>query len=523
MSPTHRSIAYLLALLAGPPLSNLGWSQSPDLVVSQVATNNGWTYYGQTGGLAAYSFRNTTCNLGNLPLDWSPVVVENLYLVRNGHIEQVAASFGLHKVCAVNETGCGTCQPTGCSTLGIGCGDTSAIHDGASGWARWQINGNTGTWSGTPVGPCCEPAPLAGRVFAPIADLTDPSLRVVAEAQFVSAHDQSFGNGANNASWTAVQVAIPSNPQNLGSTHIGEPAIFAWQTEHPDVQLEALVLLDEGGPGYHGFLWLGSRATDLGGGLWRYDYAVQNLTCERAIGSLTIHSPCPQPVASTVEFRGAPQHSGSPYASTPWAFANTAGDLTWSTEPYASDPDANALRWGTLMSCSFESTSLPSQGSIDLGLFQPGVVNSLSANGWVPTNAGFEYPSYCTALPTTLGSPIDLQGSGTPVIAAANLHLSATSVPPNNFGYFLMGNGQLFTPLPPGSQGNLCLGGSIYRFHSNILNSGPFGAVAFQPRPTALPPGAVWSAGDTWNFQYWTRDWPGLSNFSNVASITFCE
>jgi hypothetical protein len=51
-------------------------------VGSHVGRNNSWTLHGETGGWAAYSFRNTTCNLGDVPEVWNPVLLENLYRLK---------------------------------------------------------------------------------------------------------------------------------------------------------------------------------------------------------------------------------------------------------------------------------------------------------------------------------------------------------------------------------------------------------------------------------------------------------
>ena len=500
-------------------------AQGPDLVVSHVGRGNSWTFHGETGGQAAYSFRNTTCNLGNVPVNWNPVLVENLYQVIDGGIRQLGAGFAVPKTCAINETGCGTCQATPCGTLGVGCADTSAVNDGAFGWGRWQINGNLGTSAPSPVGPCCENPTLAGRVFAQIADLENPAGRIIAESIFINEHDQSFGNGGNNASWTEMLVPDHRFPNGTGVTAVGEPAIFAWQHRYPDVQIEALQVTGEGGPGVHGFMWVGSKATDLGNGFWRYDYAVQNLTSERGVGSFTVSGACGPMSPSQIQFNGAPQHSGSPYDSAAWIPMHLGAVLTWSTDAFAQNANANALRWGTLHSFSFESAAPPAQGSVELGLFKPGALASIACAALVPFSTGFEYPSFCNALPTSLGIPMALTGTGTPLVAADDLQLTASSVPPFNFGYFLMASGQGFMPSPPGSQGNLCLGGSLFRFNrtGEIQFAGASGSTTFHPVAAQLPSGAIWLPGSTWNYQYWSRDTGQLSNFSNLASITFCN
>ena len=94
---------------------------------------------------------------------------------------------------------------------------------------------------------------------------------------------------------------------------------------------------------------------------------------------------------------------------------------------------------------------------------------------------------------------------------------------PLHFGYFLTSQTQGFFN-PPGSQGIICLSGTIGRYNqiANIIQ-GPCGSL--QVDLTAIPvnPPTAVLPGDTWNFQAWFRDNnPGLtSNFTDGVSITF--
>ena len=75
------------------------------------------------------------------------------------------------------------------------------------------------------------------------------------------------------------------------------------------------------------------------------------------------------------------------------------------------------------------------------------------------------------------------------------------------------------------SQGNLCLGGTIARYNSNILSSGSGGTYQMAVDLTLLPPpiNMAVSRGDTWNFQTWFRDSnpTNTSNFTDGISILF--
>ena len=105
--------------------------------------------------------------------------------------------------------------------------------------------------------------------------------------------------------------------------------------------------------------------------------------------------------------------------------------------------------------------------------------------------------------------------------------LVTIDVTPNQFGYYLMSMNQGSLPLPPPSQGNLCLAHPIIRFNvmpQQILFSGPNGLMVFPVDLTNLPQNTVFQPGETWNFQCWFRDVVGqnfTSNTSDGLSITW--
>ena len=105
--------------------------------------------------------------------------------------------------------------------------------------------------------------------------------------------------------------------------------------------------------------------------------------------------------------------------------------------------------------------------------------------------------------------------------------LTAFDLPPNEFGYFIVGQVQGFLPNPGGSQGNLCLGGAIGRFNSLVSATDASGVVEMTVDLGVLPqPSAFVSAlpGETWYFQLWHRDTVGgvpTSNYTGSRAILF--
>ena len=142
--------------------------------------------------------------------------------------------------------------------------------------------------------------------------------------------------------------------------------------------------------------------------------------------------------------------------------------------------------------------------------------------------------SGCDALGTTYCSPAVANSTGVPAVITAcgsteadggYFMLRAADLPPDQFGYFLASATQGFVPNPGGSQGNLCLTGTIGRFGKQIQNSGPVGAFTIQVDLTNIPtsPPHTVLAGETWNFQAWFRDVnPGpTSNFTDGIAVSF--
>ena len=148
-------------------------------------------------------------------------------------------------------------------------------------------------------------------------------------------------------------------------------------------------------------------------------------------------------------------------------------------------------------------------------------VKQVSFSVWV----GPVGQSYCgPANLNSSGMSARLLASGS-TVAGDPLHLIADQLPLQQFGYFLASQTQGFVPNPGGSQGNLCLGGTIARFVSQIGNSGPQGQITVEVDTSAIPlsPPIGVQPGETWNFQLWFRDKnPGpTSNFTDAVAVTF--
>lgn len=370
----------------------------PDVTVF---TFNGVNSYGSDGSFAGYSIGTTSCNRGEAPLNWCttgascapgavsknhPVIAQNLYRLKDGRFQQVGMSWLKHGFLSTNTpfSGCSgasgqACQspPAGSSQLGIGCSDAySANLNGNRSTRplgrRSEVNGTTGDF------PFPTSSPSASnfydqRIKVAVADV-DPAQNAGAtywaEGQYIASDDAASGNSFNNASHRQVTVTNNANfSLTLAGTFFEQlPAIFAWPAHDIGV---ILVNVDVPGPLVERF-YVGRKVTDLGKGLWHYEYAVHNLNSDRSARALSIEFPVAT-AFTNAGFKGIAHHSGEPYATDDWAVSSTANALSWSTADFATDPNAHALRFSTMFNFWFDADQPPSEAMVHtLGLFKPG-------------------------------------------------------------------------------------------------------------------------------------------------------
>ena len=347
-------------------------------------------------------------NIGDADLRWiastnqHPVIGTNMYRLKTdpsrpgGRFEQVGMSWLKHGFTALAETQfCGgncTFEPGHSSGnwLGMGCADPYwATLNGSQNrlGPRSEVNATTGFYpfdGSHPTG--TGNATLRKRLLVADVDV-DPALnfgaRYWVEGQYVTSDDAGSGNGLNNASHREItvnanrDVAYAADSTNRCPwdtsggpelTYCAQPAILAWNAADPSVEIRAV---DVGGDGrFH----VGRKAHDLGGGSWRYEYAIHNLNSDRSAQAFQVDFADGTTVAGE-GFADADYHSGEPYADTDWSAAvdPVAGTVSWGTDLYATDPDANALRWATLYNFWFDASAPPTAISHEtLTLFKPG-------------------------------------------------------------------------------------------------------------------------------------------------------
>ncbi len=357
--------------------------------------------------VTGYTMETWACNQGDEWASWifgsadHPLISQNVFRIKDGRFEQIgmawlkhtwdAADFGIcpgdtHEPNATHlwmTIGLFDIYSAGLNAVQVDLGPRSDVN-AASGvypypyTIHWDQSGNS----------------IFKRLQIRNDDL-DPSLNVgahyLAEGYYLTTDEvpAGFNKQYNNALFRKVDVGTftgggynltPIGPQNTHQTAVegwvqlaNDPA----ETDHFDPDdwkptLRSLFSTEDNAP--LGKIQLAFNVTDLGGGMWAYDYHVYNYNSHRSVRSVSI--PLPTDSASVnMAFHAPFYHSDEPVDNVAWSTANTPGGTAeWSTDIWtiANDKSANAVRWSTGYSFHLETSSPPDNAPISLGLFRPG-------------------------------------------------------------------------------------------------------------------------------------------------------
>jgi hypothetical protein len=374
--------------------------------------------YGPIGGIYAYAFSSQTCSVGDEHLAWdnygTPTFAMNAYRLHDGRLMQIGIGWVKHACCVANNNNPAICLGMTCQSgpggvLRVGCLDVySASWNGNQGYLgpRTGINPHTGELSSLPGG---SGSAIERRIQIYQADMDAtnfPDALYFIESVYVATDVAQAGNWYNNATYRRVTIdgSYAMTLQDDAQAMI--PAIFAWADYGvgPGQPIDESVIIAPVDVPDEGRFYVGSKVIDNGDGTWRYEYAVYNLFSQRSAGSFAV--PVGSDVVITdVGFHAPLYHSGEQQDNTPWAVSLSSDAIVWTTaESYLQNPNANAIRWGTLYNFWFTSDQPPVPADAELGLFIPGTPASV----FVEVDA-----------PTTVGIPGDLNNDG--VVNVADL------------------------------------------------------------------------------------------------------
>ena len=362
---------------------------------------------GFVGGYVGLGIGTTSCNFGTVNLNWyslssgttpndHPVIPQNLYRMSGGatndeRFEQIGQSWLKHAFTALTQDICNLgCNGTGGTRLGSGCSDPYSAslnynQDGLG--SRAWVNPFTGVFPTNP-----SPANHTGhahngpshRVLVAVNDLLaaqNPGATYYAEGQYVTPHEYAHCqanpgqcNMNNNVSYRRYNVSGTTSFSfaSVGTTQRQKTALSAW-TGATSVKIEPA-------PGTDGIGEVGYKVTNPSPGVWHYEYAVYNQNIDRGVQSFSV------PVGagaslSNIGFHAPPQHPGwandgtfnsQGYSGTPWAESQANGAMTWNSETFAQNQNANAIRWGTMYNFRFDSNRPPTLVNATIGFYKTG-------------------------------------------------------------------------------------------------------------------------------------------------------
>ncbi len=343
--------------------------------------------WGRVGDIHAFSIRTDTWNVGDEDLRWEeftpvhPVMAQNLYRYRDGRFEQIGLSWIKHGFCALQQSGCGNCavQPGCLDFLGAGCRDPYSANLNGNQvrlGPRSEVNASTGEFPYPfTLGWQQRGDEIYKRIQVQDDDL-NPALnadaRYFIEGQIMHVQEGTSALRHNNATHEEVAPMPVGDTYELGpgfNTVNQLPAIYAWQAIDPEVVIE--VVDAPGAPGPDGRYHVGYRVYDNGDGTWRYEYAVHNLNSHRSARAFQIRKSPRASVISTFH-RDVKYHSGEVYTNEDWTTDVRRTKVSWSGMHFEDNPDANALRWGTMFNFALVSDTPPSMGEATITLFRPG-------------------------------------------------------------------------------------------------------------------------------------------------------
>jgi len=339
-------------------------------------------------GRNALAMSTTSCNVGTVDVPWLAPMQENhplihlaLYRLLDGRFEQLGVSWLKHGYYALSDADCAPCQhPSDGSFLGVGCSDTYDVYNNSYQdlfGPRSEVNAYTGTWECTGSHfadgqPDCVwrhlgegHGPLDHLLVVGDHDLGNPGATYVYEARYIVAGDQNptnnWGHRHCTMAWSGgawvFQTPASGNPLVEG------PALMDWGAPTTTVDVA---------PG-DGQVLLAAKVTQIGDSTYHYEYALMNLTSDRQIRSFSV------PARNVPDIANVGFHDSDGDATNDWQVTADGRSITWQTESFAQNPNANALVFGYLYNFRFDADAPPTSLNVSLGLFKPGAGTGVAA------------------------------------------------------------------------------------------------------------------------------------------------
>ncbi|MEO6593816.1 MAG: hypothetical protein ABIP94_03590, partial [Planctomycetota bacterium] len=347
-------------------------------------------YYGRQGaaypnGEAGFMVGHSHCNSGSVNIPWAstagglmidtyPKIAFLLARESGGRMVQISnKGHAKHSPTPYNFSSgpCAPCTSAGGPFFYVGCSDTYGSGTNASQYALGptdEIDPWLGSWN--PVGSYFDRGdPTVGgaaamdgvrsltsgmiSAFGPVKNriVVRESELLAGASYFSEVHlvikGEPVANRGNNLSSRPVSITGTGSSWNVGTTGASTfgSVLTRWSGASTDIS---------GNGNDDGRFLVAVKVTGPVGGVWHYEYAVQNLDNTRGGASLRI----PVDAAATVTNAGFRDIDANPLND--WAYARTATEISFTASA------TNPLDWNTFYNCWFDCSVAPSYGFVDI-------------------------------------------------------------------------------------------------------------------------------------------------------------
>jgi hypothetical protein len=381
-------------------------------------------------GQSGLACSTTSCNHGTVPIDWfspmnerHPVIVQNMFRIRNNRLEQIGAGYLKHGFFATNtpNSQCGSGSGSGGSQLFPGLIDTYGVsNNSATNYLgpRFEVNPYTGRWIA--LNSLFDTGVEGGTGGDGIRSYNGTGLPPHFRKLVIRDQDLIVPTGETWQFWyESFYILSPHGPamnelETNRDNNIGVRRVSAawssgsnrWQfSDQTALDNKAMIMkLPETGvlgstcvanvvnERQEGDVYVAMNVVNEGGGIYRYEFMVYNYFSDRQIREVKI--PIIEGLNVTnIGFRDIDQN-----ASNDWTGTYANGEITWSTQTFAQNPNANSLKYGVLYNFSFRANRAPVPNVATLGLFKNPPVGStltaLTGNTVAPPDGNF----YATSM-----------------------------------------------------------------------------------------------------------------------------
>ncbi len=383
---------------------------TPDLDVT-LGQLYGITSQGHIGtypnGRAGLSAATTSCNTGSVIVPWNAAMQEThpfiglaLFRLQDGVLEMLGKNWLKHGWFALSSNQCNLgCSPSDGTYLGIGCSDTYSAGNNGERYhlgPRSEVNPHLGTWTacgsffdepGAPDGDCdrdyfgTASNSVEHRLEVADADLNLPGATYWYEGMYYVANDTKPDNSVGwrecTMTWSGSNWSFSTVGGGVTPTY--GPFVATWGDEATEVAVDV-----DDGP-----VILSTQVTDNGDGTWHYEYALYNWRSWREVHSFAV--PVGGAVITNIDF-----HDPDGDAGNDWNAVQSGGYVTWSTDDFATDPDANSLEFQSMFNFRFDADVAPVASTATAVPFQMGPSGSFDMDTQAPSGpptVGVELPN----------------------------------------------------------------------------------------------------------------------------------